>query len=113
MLCGGLLSRTSVAPVLACVCPGSAYPTMPRPPQVHSPTDQSPDWLDCFAGERVSNGKEALFMRLLALLFAATAVFAQDPVDFQGWLEHGVQEFRQARYPQAVEAFERATAIDP
>ena len=62
-----------------------------------------------FLGERVSN----LFMRLLALLLVATALAAQDPVDLSGWMNRGVQEFQAARYPEAVAAFERATAIDP
>jgi TonB family protein len=52
-------------------------------------------------------------MRLLALLLAATALAAQDPVDFSGWMGRGVQEFKAAHYPVAVAAFERAVAIDP
>jgi TonB family protein len=52
-------------------------------------------------------------MRLLALLLAATALAAQDPVDFSGWMDRGVQEFKAAHYPAAVAAFERAVAIDP
>lgn len=52
-------------------------------------------------------------MRLLALLLFATALAAQDPVDFSGWFDRGVQEFRAAHYPNAVVAFERAVAIDP
>jgi TonB family protein len=52
-------------------------------------------------------------MRMLALLVLATALAAQDPVDFSGWLNRGVQEFQAARYPEAVAAFERAAAIDP
>ena len=52
-------------------------------------------------------------MRLLALLLVGAAVAAQDPVDLAGWLNRGVQEFKAARYPEAVAAFERAAAIDP
>jgi TonB family protein len=52
-------------------------------------------------------------MRLLALLFAATALTAQEPVDFPGWFTRGVQEFQAARYPGAAAAFERAVSIDP
>jgi TonB family protein len=52
-------------------------------------------------------------MRLLALLLAATALAAQDPADFSGWMARGVQEFQAARYPASVAAFDRAVAIDP
>jgi TonB family protein len=52
-------------------------------------------------------------LRLLALLLSATALAAQDPVDFSGWFDRGVQEFRAGHYPNAVAAFERAVAIDP
>jgi len=52
-------------------------------------------------------------MRTLALLLFATALAAQDPVDFPGWMQRGVNEFQAARYPAAVVAFERAVAIDP
>jgi TonB family protein len=52
-------------------------------------------------------------MRTLALLVAATSLAAQDPVDLAGWIKLGVEEFKAARYPEAVAAFERAAAIDP
>ena len=52
-------------------------------------------------------------MRRLALLTVATALAAQDPVDLHGWLNRGVHEFTEARYQEAVAAFERAAAIDP
>jgi len=52
-------------------------------------------------------------MRVLALMLLANALAAQDPVDIRGWINRGVQEFRAARYPQALAAFERAAAIDP
>ena len=51
-------------------------------------------------------------MRLLALLVVAMSLAAQDPVDLAGWINRGVQEFKAARYPEAVAAFERAVAID-
>jgi len=52
-------------------------------------------------------------MRLPPLVLLATALAAQDPVDVRGWINRGVQEFKAARYPEAVAAFERAAAIDP
>ena len=52
-------------------------------------------------------------MRALALLVMATSVAAQDPVDPAGWINRGIQEFKGARYPEAVASFERAVAIDP
>ncbi len=52
-------------------------------------------------------------MRVLAMVLVATALAAQDPVDFSGWVNRGVKEFQAARYPAAVAAFERAAAIDP
>jgi TonB family protein len=38
---------------------------------------------------------------------------AQDPVDFQGWMNQGIQAFQAAQYPQAVTAFQRAVQIQP
>jgi TonB family protein len=52
-------------------------------------------------------------MRVLALLVCAFALLAQEPVDVRGWMNRGVQSFTEARYPEAVAAFERAVAIDP
>jgi TonB family protein len=54
-------------------------------------------------------------VRLLASLILLTApgLFAQDPVDFTGWMNRGVAEFKAANYPQAAAAFDRAAAIDP
>ncbi len=52
-------------------------------------------------------------MRLLPLMLLATVLAAQDPVDVRGWINRGVQEFKAARYPEAVAAFERAVAVDP
>jgi TonB family protein len=54
-----------------------------------------------------------LIMRLLPLMLLATALAAQDPVDLQGWMDRGIQEFKVAHYPEAVAAFERAASIDP
>jgi TonB family protein len=49
-------------------------------------------------------------MRLLAVFGFLGALWAQDAKDF---LNQGVQAFRNARYPEAVEAFQRAVAADP
>jgi tetratricopeptide (TPR) repeat protein len=50
---------------------------------------------------------------MLLLLLVATSLEAQEPMDFAGWLNRGIQEFKAARYPEATAAFERATNIDP
>ena len=47
------------------------------------------------------------------LLFGLSHLMAQDPVDFQGWMNQGVQAFKDARYPEAVAAFQRAVQIQP
>ena len=52
-------------------------------------------------------------MRVLALFVCAFALGAQEPVDVRGWINRGVQSFKDARYPEAVAAFERAVAMDP
>jgi TonB family protein len=54
-------------------------------------------------------------MRLPAvfLLLSLSPLMAQDPVDFQGWLNQGVQAFKAAQYPQAVASFQRAVQIQP
>jgi hypothetical protein len=50
---------------------------------------------------------------LLALLvLAQTPLVAQDPVDFNGWLNRGVQAFKNAQYPDAVAAFQKAVDMD-
>jgi TonB family protein len=38
---------------------------------------------------------------------------AQDPVDSRGWLNRGVQAFKNAQYPDAVAAFQKAVDMDP
>jgi TonB family protein len=54
-------------------------------------------------------------MRLFTTVFllAASQLMAQDPMDAQGWLNRGVQEFKSGNYPQAVAAFQRAVDSDP
>lgn len=49
------------------------------------------------------------------LLFVATSVVAQPPesTDARVWLNAGVQAYRSARYPDAVEDFRKAVALDP
>ena len=50
---------------------------------------------------------------LLALGLSSSVLLAQDPVDFQGWLNQGVRAFTEARYPEAEAAFQRAIQIQP
>ncbi|HXB75269.1 MAG TPA: tetratricopeptide repeat protein [Candidatus Acidoferrales bacterium] len=50
---------------------------------------------------------------LLGLNPVMAPLIAQDPVDFQGWLNQGIQAFQSAQYPQAVAAFQRAVQIQP
>jgi TonB family protein len=50
------------------------------------------------------------------LLISACALFAQDaakPVDAPGWLDRGVQAFKNARYDEAIDAFQHAVDLDP
>jgi TonB family protein len=50
------------------------------------------------------------------LLISACALFAQDaakPVDAPGWLDRGVQAFKNARYDEATDAFQRSVDLDP
>ena len=53
-------------------------------------------------------------MRLLASLVLAggMCLSAQDPVDYSGWLKQGIEQFKAARYTEAVLSFERAAAMD-
>lgn len=53
-------------------------------------------------------------MRLLLalLVLALTPLAAQDPVDSRGWLNRGVQAFKNAQYPDAVAAFQKAVDMD-
>ena len=50
---------------------------------------------------------------LLSLPALAVPALAQDPVDARGWINKGVQEFKSARYPDAVESFQKAVDLDP
>lgn len=47
------------------------------------------------------------------LLLAFGPLMAQDPVDSRGWINRGVQAFREARYPEATAAFQKAVQLDP
>jgi tetratricopeptide (TPR) repeat protein len=53
-------------------------------------------------------------MRLIyvLLLSGVLTLAAQEPVDYNGWLNQGVQHFKAARYAEAVASFERAVALD-
>lgn len=52
-------------------------------------------------------------MRILVCLLFSLSLMAQEPVDYRGWLNQGVSLFKSARYAEAVQAFERAVALDP
>ena len=52
-------------------------------------------------------------MRLSLLLLAFSAVWAQDPNESRNILNQGVQAFRQARYADAIQSFQRAVELDP
>jgi TonB family protein len=53
-------------------------------------------------------------MRLLLalLVLSLTPLAAQDPVDSRGWLNRGVQAFKNAQYPDAIAAFQKAVDMD-
>jgi TonB family protein len=58
--------------------------------------------------------EEGVTMRLLvSLLLTGMSLFAQEPVDYRGWLNQGVSLFKSARYAEATQAFERAVSLDP
>jgi len=54
-------------------------------------------------------------MRQLAILLflAISPLMAQDPADARGWLNRGIAEFKAARYPEAVAAFQKAAQAEP
>jgi TonB family protein len=55
-------------------------------------------------------------LRVSAILFLAlTALLAQPvaPIDSRGWINKGVQEYKAARYQDAVESFQKAVYLDP
>jgi TonB family protein len=57
-------------------------------------------------------------MRLLVCAFlflSLTVLLAQPvaPIDSRGWVNKGVQEFKSARYQDAVESFQKAVDLDP
>jgi TonB family protein len=50
------------------------------------------------------------------LCFVMAPLLAQniaDPVDGRGWLEKGIQAYKEARYPEAVVALQRADDLNP
>ena len=50
------------------------------------------------------------------LCFVMVPLLAQstaDPVDGRGWLEKGIHAYKEARYPEAVDAFQRAVDLNP
>ena len=49
----------------------------------------------------------------LLVLAVALCLGAQDPVDYRGWLNQGVQQFKAQDYAAAIVSFERAAAMDP
>ncbi len=57
-------------------------------------------------------------MRLAVLIvcFVMVPLLAQspaDPVDWNGWLERGIQAYKAGRYQEAVDAFQRAVDLNP
>src|SRR5271154_3107942 len=50
----------------------------------------------------------------VTLFFCLTALWAQPeaPVDSRGWINKGVQEYKSARYQDAVESFQKAVDLD-
>jgi len=38
---------------------------------------------------------------------------AADPVDWRGWLNKGIREYKDARYPEAVASFQKAVDLNP
>jgi TonB family protein len=50
---------------------------------------------------------------LLALMFPLVGQNAPDPADWREWLNKGVREFKNARYPEAVVSFQRAVDMNP
>src|ERR1035438_3621151 len=55
-------------------------------------------------------------LRVSVILFLSlTALLAQPvaPIDSRGWINKGVQEFKSARYQDAVASFQKAVDLDP
>lgn len=55
-------------------------------------------------------------LRVSVVLFCAlTALLAQPvaPTDSRGWINKGVQDYKSARYQDAVESFQKAVDLDP
>ena len=49
---------------------------------------------------------------LLTVSMAGLAAQDSQPADWQGWLKQGVQAFKNARYDEAITAFQRASDLD-
>jgi TonB family protein len=55
-------------------------------------------------------------MRSFVLLLLSCPLLAQapaEPADARGWLNQGVQQFKSARYDEAVRSFQRAVDLEP
>lgn len=53
-------------------------------------------------------------MRLvISVVFAAMIWLTGDPVDWQGWLNKGIEAYKSARYQEAAEAFQKAVELNP
>jgi TonB family protein len=53
---------------------------------------------------------------LAFFLLASPYLLGQDsaaPLDWRGWLNRGVREYKNARYPDAVDAFQKAVDLNP
>src|SRR5262249_15130998 len=50
---------------------------------------------------------------LVFLCLALGQTYAQQPSDYRGWLNQGVQAFKNARYDDAVAAFQQAVNLNP
>lgn len=47
------------------------------------------------------------------LFLAVSSLMAQDPAGWQGWMNRGVEAYKNARYPEAIEAFQKAADLNP
>ncbi len=50
---------------------------------------------------------------LASAVFVLAALHAQEMPAARGWLNQGVQAFKQAHYPEAIQAFQKAVDLDP
>lgn len=49
----------------------------------------------------------------VSVVFAAMIWVTGDPVDWQGWLDKGIEAYKSARYQEAAEAFQKAVELNP